>query len=49
MISTASESEIDVLLQHYPGDPSAGSPFETGLRNILSMLNIINYPLVGLS
>jgi acetylcholinesterase len=44
MIPTASESEIDVLLEYYPSDPSAGSPFDTGLRNILSMLNILILP-----
>jgi acetylcholinesterase len=49
MIPTASKGEIDVLLQYYPGDPSAGSPFETGLKNVLSMLTVVNSPLVGLS
>ncbi|KAH9968428.1 carotenoid ester lipase precursor [Lactifluus volemus] len=36
MIPTASESEIDMLLQYYPDDPSAGSPFDTGSRNAIT-------------
>lgn len=36
MMPTATDAEIDLLLQYYPDDQSAGCPFDTGLRNILS-------------
>jgi acetylcholinesterase len=37
MMPTATDSEIDGLLVHYPDDQRAGSPFDTGLLNVLSM------------
>jgi len=36
MLPTAPQSQIDLLLQYYTGDPRTGCPFDTGLRNILS-------------
>ena len=38
MLPKAVQSEVDLLLQYYPDDPIAGCPFDTGLRNILSIL-----------
>ena len=35
MLPTATDAEIDVLLQYYPDDQQAGCPFDTGIRNIL--------------
>lgn len=35
MLPTATDAEIDLLLQYYPDDPRAGCPFDTGIRNIL--------------
>ncbi|KAH8995061.1 carotenoid ester lipase precursor [Lactarius hatsudake] len=37
MLPTATKAEIDLLLQYYPDDPQAGCPFDTGIRNILSV------------
>ncbi|KAH8991715.1 carotenoid ester lipase precursor [Lactarius akahatsu] len=37
MLPTATKAEIDLLLQYYPDDPKAGCPFDTGIRNILSV------------
>ena len=37
MMPNATDSEIDDLLVYYPDDQSAGSPFDTGLKNVLSM------------
>jgi acetylcholinesterase len=37
MMPNAKDSEIDSLLVHYPDDQRAGSPFDTGLKNVLSM------------
>jgi hypothetical protein len=39
MMPNASKSEVDLLLQYYPDDPSAGCPFDTGIRNILGTFN----------
>jgi len=36
MMSNATEREIDLLLQHYPDDQRAGSPFDTGYKNAFS-------------
>lgn len=36
MMPRASEQEIDFLLRHYPNDQRAGSPFDTGIRNVFS-------------
>ncbi|KAH9057403.1 carotenoid ester lipase precursor [Lactarius vividus] len=36
MMWNATDSEIDLLLKHYPDDQRAGSPFETGYKNIFS-------------
>ena len=38
MLPTATDAEIDLLLQYYPGDPQSGCPFDTGIRNILGTL-----------
>ena len=39
MMPRAKDSEIDGLLVHYPDDQRAGSPFDTGIRNALSMIS----------
>lgn len=36
MMPSATDAELDLLLQYYPDDYSAGCPFDTGMRNILS-------------
>jgi acetylcholinesterase len=36
MMPAATDAQIDLLLQYYPDDYSAGCPFNTGHRNILS-------------
>jgi len=36
MMPTASQSEVDGLMQYYPEDPAAGCPFDTESRNMLS-------------
>ncbi|KAI9437418.1 carotenoid ester lipase precursor [Lactarius psammicola] len=36
MMSTAKDSEIDLLLKYYPDDQRAGSPFDTGYNNVFS-------------
>jgi hypothetical protein len=36
MMRSAKESEIDMLLEHYPDDQRAGSPFDTGYNNAFS-------------
>jgi len=36
MMSRAKDSDIDLLLQYYPDDQRAGSPFDTGDRDIFS-------------
>lgn len=35
MLPTAPQSEVELLLQYYPDDPTAGCPFDTGLLNVL--------------
>lgn len=37
MMSSASDKELDQLLQYYPDDQRAGSPFDTGYNNIFGM------------
>lgn len=37
MMSRAKESDIDLLLEYYPDDQRAGSPFDTGYDNVFSM------------
>ena len=39
MMSGAKDSDIELLLQYYPNDQRAGSPFDTGDRNVFSMLS----------
>ena len=36
MLRDATDSEIDLLLQYYPDDQRAGSPFDTGYDNVFS-------------
>jgi len=36
MMSRAKDSDVDLLLEYYPDDPRAGSPFDTGDENIFS-------------
>jgi acetylcholinesterase len=48
MMPDATESDVDLLLEYYPDDPSAGCPFDTGLRNILSIFPV-KPPLIGMS
>lgn len=36
MMPRAKDSEVDLLMQYYPDDQRAGSPFDTGLANALS-------------
>ena len=36
MMPKAKDSEVDLLMQYYPDDQRAGSPFDTGLANALS-------------
>ncbi|KAN0139659.1 Alpha/Beta hydrolase fold [Lactarius tabidus] len=36
MMPKAKDSEVDLLLQYYPDDQRAGSPFDTGIKNALS-------------
>ncbi|KIP05209.1 hypothetical protein PHLGIDRAFT_74623 [Phlebiopsis gigantea 11061_1 CR5-6] len=35
-LPTATSAEVDQLLKLYPQDPTQGSPFDTGLHNVLS-------------
>ena len=37
MWPSAPQSEVDRLLQFYPGDVTAGCPFDTGFMNMLGM------------
>jgi len=39
MMPRATDKEIDNLLVHYPDDQRAGSPFDTGPLNVLSMVS----------
>ncbi|KAH9167333.1 carotenoid ester lipase precursor [Lactarius sanguifluus] len=36
MMPRAKDSQVDLLLKHYPDDQRAGCPFDTGLKNALS-------------
>ncbi|KAI9437416.1 Alpha/Beta hydrolase protein [Lactarius psammicola] len=36
MLSSAKDSDVDLLLKYYPDDQRAGSPFDTGYRNAFS-------------
>ena len=36
MLPTAPKSEVDLLLEYYPDDVTAGCPFDTGFLNVLS-------------
>lgn len=36
MLPTAPQSDVDLLLQYYPEDATAGCPFDTGFLNMLS-------------
>jgi hypothetical protein len=36
MMSRAKDSDVDLLLQYYPDDQRAGSPFDTGYENQFS-------------
>jgi hypothetical protein len=50
MMPKAKKEDVDLLLRYYPDDPMVGCPFDTGLRNMYSMFNVIvNSPLVGLN
>jgi hypothetical protein len=50
MMPKAKKEDVDLLLRYYPDDPTVGCPFDTGLRNMYSMFNVIvNSPLVGLN
>ena len=35
MLPTAPQNQVDLLLQYYPDDVTAGSPFDTGFFNDL--------------
>ena len=37
MMSRAQDDELDLLLKHYPDDQRAGSPFDTGYKNIFGV------------
>jgi hypothetical protein len=37
MMKNATNKELDLLLQYYPDDQSAGSPFGTGIKNVIGM------------
>jgi hypothetical protein len=37
MMSRAKDNELDLLLQYYPDDQRAGSPFDTGHKNIFGV------------
>ncbi|KAI0259424.1 carotenoid ester lipase precursor [Gloeopeniophorella convolvens] len=36
MLPTATGADVDLLLRYYPDDQTAGCPFDTGIRNVLS-------------
>ncbi|TFY59875.1 hypothetical protein EVG20_g7629 [Dentipellis fragilis] len=36
MLPNASDGDIELMLHHYPDNPTLGCPFDTGLRNMLS-------------
>ena len=39
MMPNATDEEIDGLLVHYPENPSAGCPFDTGKKNMLGIVS----------
>lgn len=39
MMANANDSEIDLLLKYYPDDQRAGSPFDTGRKNVFSKVS----------
>jgi hypothetical protein len=39
MMPRAKDSEVDLLLNYYPNDQRAGSPFDTGIKNALSTVS----------
>lgn len=39
MMPRAKDSEVDLLLNYYPNDQRAGSPFNTGIKNVLSTVS----------
>jgi acetylcholinesterase len=47
MLPSATKEEVDLLLYHYPDDPKAGCPFDTGLRNMLGTF-VADFPCHGL-
>ncbi len=36
MMPKATDAQIDLLLKYYPEDQRAGSPFDTGMKNVFS-------------
>jgi hypothetical protein len=38
MLPAAPQSDVDLLLQYYPEDVTAGCPFDTGFLNMLGRL-----------
>ena len=45
-MSRAKDSEVDLLLQYYPDDQSAGSPFDTGGDNEFSTFSCTSRQLI---
>jgi carboxylesterase type B len=41
MMKNATNKELDLLLQYYPDDQSAGSPFGTGIKNVIGQFKRI--------
>ena len=39
MMPNATDKELDDLLVHYPENPSAGCPFDTGIKNMLGIVS----------
>ena len=48
MMPRAKDSEVDLLLKYYPNDQRAGSPFDTGIRNVFSTVSRTNVRDCGL-
>ena len=46
MMSRAKDKDIDLLLQYYPDDQSAGSPFDTGIDNEFSAFSCTSRQLI---
>ena len=46
MMSGANDKEIDMLLQHYPDDQRAGSPFDTGYESVFGMFLVLRVDLI---